>query len=178
MNEKFQHWNQYGYHVDVFDKYREAVRRSNRSAVQVFSVLAVFASLTITAFGLIIGQPPMGAVFCVLLLAAGILGIVISFRKKCSRDVLLIAGYLLSAAVYALSIYGTYSFRTDVFWIGTQLAVACYLYDYAWRACALQVAGYAALRFVWNSAGITMEPMTRAAGISASVAASRTYPAL
>ena len=45
MNEMLKRWNQYGYDLDVFDKYRDAVRRSNQSAVRVFSVLAVISSL-------------------------------------------------------------------------------------------------------------------------------------
>ena len=159
MGEKTQHFNQYGYYVDVFDKYREAVRKSNRSAVQVFSVLSVFASVAISAFGLITKQDPTGAVFCVLTLVTGIAAAIVSFRKNCTRHSLLIVGYLLSAAVYALSIYGTVAFKTDVFWIGTQLAVACYLYDYAWRPCMLQISGYLVLQLVWAATETQIEPV-------------------
>ena len=158
MESRFQHWNQYGYKLDVFDKYREAVRRSNRGAIQVFSVLVVFVSLVLIAFGLITNQEKAGAFFCVQSLAAGILGITVSFRGNASRKALLVTGYLLSAVTYALSIYGTIAFKSDAFWIGTQLAVACYLYDYAWRACGLQVSGYLILRIVWITTGTDVNP--------------------
>ena len=154
MGEKYRHWNQYGYQLDVFDKYREAVRRSNRSSIQVFSVLVVFCALVISAFGLITNQELTGAYFCAASLAAGVLGIVVSFRRNASRTALLVTGYLLSAVTYALSIYGTVAFKSDAFWIGTQLAVACYLYDYAWRACALQISGYLVLRIVWIATNV------------------------
>ncbi len=31
-------WNQYGSETDVFDKYREAVRKSNRASIRIFGM--------------------------------------------------------------------------------------------------------------------------------------------
>ena len=153
MNEMLKRWNQYGYDLDVFDKYRDAVRRSNQSAVRVFSVLAVISSLIISVFGLVTKQPIEGAGFCVLQLASGIFGMVMAFRRNCPRNILLLAGYILTVSTYALSVYGVYSFKSDAFWIGSLVVVACYLYDYAWRVSALQIADYLALRLVWSITG-------------------------
>ena len=161
MSGKMARWNQYGFETDVFDKYRDAVRRSNQDALKVFSVLVIASALVITAYGFITKQAKEGVVFCMLSLAAGILGAVVSFRKEPGRTVLLIAGYILTVTTYALSIYGTSAFRSDTFWVGTQLAVACYLYDYAWRVGLLQVLSYLALQLVWSSNGVTVDP-TRA----------------
>ena len=154
MYEKWRRWNQYGYDADVFDKYREPVRRSNQNAVKVFSCLVILSALLISAYGFITRQALTGAVFCVMSLAAGILGLVVSFRKKSSRNMLLIAGYLLTVTTYMLSIYGVYEFNSDAFWIGTLMAVACYLYDYAWRISTLQILSYLALRMVWMADGV------------------------
>jgi len=153
MKEKIRHWNQYGYHPDVFDKYRDAVRKSNRNAVRVFSCLAVLNAVILLVFGILTRQRPEGGAFCALFLAAGLTGILVSCRKNCSRKSLLLAGYFLTVATYTISIYGVYEFRSDAFWIGTLVAVACYLYDYAWRVSLLQILSYLALRVVWNISG-------------------------
>ena len=158
MREKLRLWNQYGYQLDVFDKYREAVKRSNRGSVRVFSVLAIVTAAAVMVFGFVTNQDRAGAVYTVLLLLAGLLGFFISSRQGSRRGAILAAGYLLSVATYLLSIYGTIAFRSDAFWIGTQLAVGCYLYDYAWRAGLLQVCGYAALRLAWNAMGVHPDP--------------------
>ena len=158
MGEKLRFWNQYGYELDVFDKYRDAVVRSNRGSVRVFSVLAIATAVAVLAFGFSTGREPIGALFCFLPLAAGIFGAAVSFRRACGRGILLLAGYLLSVSVYALSIYGTVAFRSDAFWIGSQVAVGCYLYDYAWRACSLQVASYMTLQLVWIVTGVEADP--------------------
>ena len=158
MKEKLRLWNQYGFQPDVFDKYRDAARRSNEDSARVFSVLAIISSVSVLVFGFIMKQAPMGAVFCILQLIAGIVGALVSFRRESPRDRLLFAIYFLSVTTYMLSICGTAMFRSDAFWIGTQLAVACYVFDYAWRGCLLQIAGYAGLRLVWNSVGITPDP--------------------
>jgi len=157
MKELFRRWDVYGYDLDVFDKYRDAVRRSNQSAVRVFSVLAIVSALSISVFGLLTKQPPEGAVFCVLQLVAGIFGAVMAFREKCSRGILLLAGYLLTASTYALSIYGVYAFESTAFWVGSLVVVACYLYDYAWRIGALQVASYLALLLLWSVTGVNVQ---------------------
>ena len=65
MKEKIRIWNQYGFRLDVFDKYREAARRSNEDSVRVFSVLAIVCAVSISVFGIITKQSLFGAVFCV-----------------------------------------------------------------------------------------------------------------
>lgn len=157
MREAIRHWNQYGYHIDVFDKYRDAVRRSNQGAVRVFSVLALLSSLSIFVFGFVTRQPVEGAAFCALQLAAGIFGGAVSFRKEPGRGILLVAGYFLTVSTYALSIYGVYAFGSDAYWIGTLLVVACYLYDYAWRVGLLQILSYLALRTLWTVTDVQVE---------------------
>jgi len=161
MKEKIRIWNQYGFRLDVFDKYREAARRSNEDSVRVFSVLAIICAVSISVFGIITKQSLFGAVFCVLELIAGIVGAVLAFRrkKKSPRERLLLALYFLSVSTYLLSIYGTAAFKSDAFWIGTQLAVACYLFDYAIRAGLVQVGSYVLLRVVWNFTGIRPDPL-------------------
>ena len=39
--------------------------------------------------------------------------------------------------------------KTDAFWIGAQLAVACYIFDYAWRVGLLQLLSFAGLYVTW-----------------------------
>ena len=153
MKEKLQFWNQYGFEMDAFDKYRDSVTRSNRVAIKVFSSLVLVITIVIIIFGLITHQPLAGAVFCGISLIAGIYGMRITFREESTRKKILTAGYFLCIATYMLSIYGSYSFRTDVFWVGTLVAVGCYIFDYAWRVGLLQIASYAAMMLVWNMAG-------------------------
>ena len=133
MNGKLILVNQYGYETDVFDKYREAVRKSNSSAVKVLSIAGVIDAMAMTAFGIFQKMPVSGFYLCMFLLAAGVVGSLISFRKDSSRTGLLVMGYLVSVGFYMLAIYGTVTMRTDAFWIGTQVAVGCFLLDYAWR---------------------------------------------
>ena len=143
--------NQYGYETDVFDKYREAVRKSNSGAVRVLSIAGVVDAMAMTAFGIFQKMPISGFYMCMYLLAAGIAGALISFRKDSSRTGLLVSGYLVSIGFYLLAIFGTVTMKTDAFWIGTQVAVGCFLLDYAWRVGLLQMLSYFALRVAWNS---------------------------
>ena len=120
-----------------------------------FSVLAIVSSIMIICYGLFTGQPKTGAVFCLIQLASGIYGATVSFRKgrNCTRKKLLIAGYFLSITTHMISIYGAFLTHSDAFWIGTLIAVACYLFDYAWRVSALQIASFITLTVVRNAAG-------------------------
>lgn len=157
--EKLRFWNQYGFELDVFDKYRESVRRSNRGSVRVFSILAIISSVVIIVFGLITDQDKIGALFCLFQLASGVYGAVVSFRDSCTRRQLLRSGYFLSVTTHMLSLYGTYAFNSDAFWIGTVVAVACYLFDYAWRVAALQIASFLVLTGIWTAVGVQAEPI-------------------
>ena len=156
MTEKLRLWNQYGFKPDVFDKYHESVRRSNQGSIQVFSVLAIVSSIMVSCSGLITSQPRTGLFFCLMLLASGVYGAVVSFRKgkNCPRKKLLQAGYFLSITTHLISIYGTFLTHSDVFWVGALVTVACYLFDYAWRVSVLQIASFIALTISWSEAGI------------------------
>ena len=157
MKEKLQFWNQYGFELDAFDKYRDSVTRSNKVAIKVLSVLVIVTTLIIMVFGFVTKQPEEGAIFCFLALSAGAYGVFVTFREESTREKILTAGYLLSIAVYTLSIYGSYTLKSDVFWVGTLVAVACYIFDYAWRVGSLQIASYIAMMLVWNYSGMKMD---------------------
>ena len=157
MKEKLQFWNQYGFELDVFDKYRDSVTRSNKVAIKVLSVLVIVTTLIIMVFGFVTKQPEEGAIFCFLALSAGAYSVFVTFREESTREKILTAGYLLSIAVYTLSIYGSYTLKSDVFWVGTLVAVACYIFDYAWRVGSLQIASYIAIMLVWNYSGVKMD---------------------
>ena len=157
MKEKLQFWNQYGFELDVFDKYRDSVTRSNKVAIKVLSVLVIITTLIIMIFGFVTKQPENGAIFCFLALSAGAYGIFITFREESTREKILTAGYFLCITVYALSIYGSYIYKSDVFWVGTLVAVACYIFDYAWRVGSLQIASYIVMMLVWNNSGVKMD---------------------
>jgi len=159
MKEKLRFWNQYGFEMDIFDKYRDSVTRSNQGSVRVFSVLAIITTLIIMIFGFVSKQPETGAIYCFLTLSAGAYGMFVSFQKESTREKLLLAGYYLCLATYALSIYGAVTYRSDAFWIGTLLAVACYVFDYAWRVSLLQIASFVAIRLVWSTTGMPIDPV-------------------
>jgi len=157
VKEKLQFWNQYGFEMDVFDKYRDSVTRSNKVAIKVLSVLVIITTLIIMVFGFVTKQPEEGAIFCFLALSAGAYGVFVTFREESTREKILTAGYFLCIAVYTLSIYGAYTYKSDVFWVGTLVAVACYIFDYAWRVGSLQIASYIAMMLVWNYSGVKMD---------------------
>ena len=157
MKEKLQFWNQYGFELDVFDKYRDSVTRSNKVAIKVLSVLVIVTTLIIMVFSFVTKQPEEGAIFSFLALSAGAYGVFVTFREESSREKILTAGYFLCIAVYTLSIYGSYTYKIDVFWVGTLVAVACYIFDYAWRVGSLQIASYIAMMLVWNYSGVKMD---------------------
>ena len=120
---------QYGYDIDVFDKYRDAVTQYNRSALKVLGaagcVTGVASVIMMVSDGL-----KDGVIFAVLLLAAGIAGAAAAWLRDVNRRVVQIAGYALCVAFYALSIVGNVTFRSDgadAFWIGVNMAMSCYL---------------------------------------------------
>ena len=154
MREKLALWNQYGFATDVFDKYRDAVKRSNRDAVRVLSCISIFSCIATIIFGFATNQDLTGLAFCLVQLGAGIAGVIISFRKDSSRTALLIVGYCLSVSIHLLAIYGTIMLKTDAFWIGTQIAVSVYLFDYAWHVGLLQVLSYLGLMLAWVIIGV------------------------
>lgn len=145
----FRWFIQYGFETDVFDVYREAVRRSNRQSIQVLSVMGAVTSLITIAYGLTTRQPTEGLWFCAAVVIASVLAGIAAGRKHTPRGILLGAGYLLIIAMYALCICGTIVMKTDAFWIGAQVALGCYLLDYAWRMGLVQILSYLALTVIW-----------------------------
>ena len=145
----FRWISQYGFETDVFDMYREAVRRSNRFSIRVLSIIGLVDALAIIVYGLTTNQATEGLWFCLALLVSSGLALAASVRQHTPRFLLLGSGYLLSIALYALCIYGSITMNTDAFWIGTQVAVGIYMLDYAWRMGTLQVLSYIALMVAW-----------------------------
>ena len=150
MRERLKFWNQYGYQLDVFRKYGDAVGKSNRGSLRVISAIAVIGAPPVIFFGYATHQVHGGVYFILGVLLAGILAAFCAYRKNSSNASLLITGYLLGAAVYAAAIWSAVSYDTDVFWIGIHLIVGGFMFDYAWRIGALQVAGYVALEISWR----------------------------
>jgi diguanylate cyclase (GGDEF)-like protein len=124
-----------------------------------FSVLAIFCTLIIMVFGIVTKQPETGLIYCFLALCAGVYGAYVSFQNDCTRERLLVAGYFLCIATYTLSIYGAVTYKSDAFWIGTLLCMACYIFDYAWRVSLLQIASFVAIRLVWSTTGMAIDPV-------------------
>ena len=93
----------------MFDKYRDAVTRYNRSALKVLGVAGALAGLVSLIVMLIEGKT--GAVFfAALMLAAGIGGFVVARIRDVDRRVVQAAGYVLCVAFYALAIVGNVQF--------------------------------------------------------------------
>ena len=159
MREKLRLLNQYGYETDIFDKYRDSVTKSNQIAVKMISVLAFFCTLIIMVFSIVTKQPETGLIYCFLALCAGVYGAYVSFQNDCTRERLLVAGYFLCIATYTLSIYGAVTYKSDAFWIGTLLCMACYIFDYAWRVSLLQIVSFVAIRLVWSTTGMAIDPV-------------------
>ena len=150
--------NQYGYAQDAFDKYRDAVRTVNREMLAVLSLAGMINAAAITVFGLATKQPIEGLAYCVVLMVAGTIGLLVSRKKNVPGGGVRAAAYCLSVALYMIAIYGTMSFKSDSFWIGTQIAVGCFLCDYAWRIGLMQILSYGALNVVWGISGVAVTP--------------------
>ena len=83
---------QYGYDTDVFDKYRDAVSRYNRSALRVLGLTGCLAGL-ITLVVMLIDGKTGGLFFAVLMLIAGIAGSVVARMKDVDRRIVQAAGW-------------------------------------------------------------------------------------
>ena len=156
---KLKIWNQYGYETNVFSKYADAVKRSNRASLKVISTIAVIGIPPIIWYGYATHQVHGGVYFCLGVLIAGIAAASKAFNRSASRAELLITGYLLGAAVYAVTIWSAINYDTDVFWIGTSLIIGGFLFDYAWRVGLLQVLSYIALEISWRAQADIQEPI-------------------
>jgi len=153
MNTAIRYWNQYGYETDVFDKYREAVRGSNRRSVRVLGILAMAVAVVIGIFGILRHEAPAGAVFCAFCFFCGAAGVWVTRSPDTNRKVILAVGYLLAASIFLLNIYGAVTTENDALWIGAELAVSCYLLDYASRIGLMQIVSYLILQLGWIAQG-------------------------
>ena len=147
-------WNRYGYEAEAFDKYREAVRKSNRGSVRVLSVLGIACALPAVVFWMKAGQEPAGLACGLALLAAGITGAAVSFRRDCSGRSLLFSGCFLSLAFYMAAACCAVRLDADVIWAVVQVAAGCYLLDCAWRAGVLQLLSWIMLNAAWYLHGV------------------------
>lgn len=138
-------WNKYGFETDVFDKYRDAVKRTNADSLKVLSIASIGAGFVLCLFVYLTINQFTGIPMYVISIAAGIAGLFISKRKGLSRHVILIAGYVLAAQLHILSIYASVKLKTDAFWFAAQMVVSCYIFDYAWHIGVLQGAAFLAL---------------------------------
>ena len=157
MREKLVRLNQYWFDVDVFDKYRDAVRKTNRESILVLSFTGIAAAIAMIVFGFLTKQPIQGLAYCIVLLVAGIIGAIVCVRKESSGGGIRAAGYCVTVAMYIIAVYGASSMKTDAFWIGTQVAVGVYMLDYAIRVGVLQILSYVALCISWQSSGVNVD---------------------
>ena len=92
MRERLKFWNQYGYQLDVFRKYADAVGKSNRGSLRVISAIAVIGAPPVIFFGYATHQVHGGVYFLLGVLLAGILAAVCAYRKTSSNASLLSTG--------------------------------------------------------------------------------------
>ena len=156
----FGYWNQYGFETDVFDKYRDSMLKTNRNAVMVLGWLGVAVSVAVSLF-MAFEQRMGGLVFCAFLFLCGAVGIFAASRKYSQGRMVLPCGYLIAVAFYLLSIYGSVVRDTMAFWLGAQLAIACYLVDYASHIGAMQILSYLAMLVAWLGNGTEIDDTRR-----------------
>ncbi len=161
MMAKLKLWNQYGYSPDLFKKYGDAVARSNRGSLKVMSIVASISAILVYIYGVTTNQPKGGGTYCGIVLLAGIGGLVTAFRRKSTGTQLLISGYTLALAVYAFTIFAAVHYKSSAFWIGTNLATSCYVFDYAWRIGGLQILSYVGLEIAWQLQPTPQDPIER-----------------
>ena len=165
----FRRLSQYGYEDDVFDKYREAITRSNRWSLKVLSIEALAVGALALLYCLITKEVQSAYLYCAFLILAGGLGLFIALRKEPEsggirgkgREIVL-ALYLICVAAFALSIHATIHRNSVAFWVGTQLLLCCYVLDYAWRMAGLQVLSFLTLGVIWLGRGMETGNDTRA----------------
>lgn len=137
---------QYGYELDAFDKYRDAVVRHNRSAVKALSVVGFLTAAGLMA--LFFTSRHSGAwIWSLQMLLASAFAFVTARRESAGRGMILFAGYALWFAFYAAAIYGNVISGREAYWVGINVALGCYLLDYSIRMFAFQTASFLALIF-------------------------------
>ena len=146
MNEHnwIKRFRQYGYDTDVFDKYRDAVIQYNISALKVLGMAGCLTG-AVSLILMLTGGRTEGIPFAILILLAGIAGSVIVRMKKVDRRLIQAAGYVLCAAFYTIAIYANVIQERDVYWVGINMAVSCYLLYYSTHLLGMQVVSFLAL---------------------------------
>ena len=141
-------FNQFGYRMDIIDSYRTAVDRSNHGALRTLAVITTLVGLLVSVYEL---RKPLstGAAISAVLAAAGLLGLRTGLKKQPKRWEILSSIYLIFVCFYAMAVYGTITRNTEVFWVGIQMGLCCYVLDYAWRVLTLQGVSYLAMLLTW-----------------------------
>jgi len=137
---------QYGYELDAFDKYRDAVVRHNRMGLKVLSMLGFLTAVGVTV-PLFTGRHPGAWIWGLLMLASSVFTYMTAKRETSGRGMILFAGYVLWSAFYAVAIYGNVISGREAYWVGINVALGCYLLDYSIRMFAFQTASFLALIF-------------------------------
>ena len=151
-----RYWNQYGFETDVFDKYREAMLATNRNAVTVLGGLGLAISVAVSIFSLT-DKNTGGLVFCAALFFCSVLGILVARQKYSQGKWVLPMGYLIAVTFHLLNIYGSVVRNTAAFWLGAELAISCYLVDYAKHIGIMQITSYIAMQVAWLGNGTEMD---------------------
>ena len=137
---------QYGYELDAFDKYRDAVVRHNRMALKVLSMLGFLTAVGVTV-PLFTGRHSGAWIWGLFMLASSLFTYMTAKRETSGRGMILFAGYVLWSAFYAVAIYGNVISGREAYWVGINVALGCYLLDYSVRMFAFQTASFLALIF-------------------------------
>ena len=137
---------QYGYELDAFDKYRDAVVRHNRMGLKVLSMLGFLTAVGVTV-PLFTGRHPGAWIWGLIMLASSVFTYMTAKRETSGRGMILFAGYVLWSAFYAVAIYGNVISGREAYWVGINVALGCYLLDYSIRMFAFQTASFLALIF-------------------------------
>ncbi len=145
--------DQYGYELDPFDKYRDATLSSNRGAMKVLGFSGVFMGIGLGIYELVNRPGSAGPVFSGILLLMGLLAVWQCYREAGSRAGLMLSGYGLYLAFYALGIFGSVQNNNGAFWIGVQMGLCGFLLDYAVRMAGLQLLSYFSLLLAWDVTG-------------------------
>ena len=155
-----RYWNQYGFETDVFDKYRDAMLDTNRSAVTVLGGLGLAISIAVGGF-VLADHKPEGLIFCAFLFLSSAIGIMVARQKYSQGKLVLPMGYLIAVAFHAMNIYGSVVRDTAAFWLGAELAIACYLVDYAKHIGIMQIVSYLTMQVAWLGNGTEIDDARR-----------------
>ena len=113
----WKRFRQYGYEIDVFDKYRDAVMRYNRSALKVLGVAGALAGLASLIVMLIEGKT--GAVFFAALMLANLAMLLVGCAGvRIFAKIVSLEKRMLYPIILVVSLLGAFSINKNVFDIG------------------------------------------------------------